>query len=69
MKAGTGQKISNAILSCAAGFASFTFSLAALLYLTKFDEKILASLVAGTFCLLISYVASERPNTEFRGPL
>jgi diguanylate cyclase (GGDEF)-like protein len=64
MKAGTGQKISNAILSCAAGFASFTFSLAALLYLTKFDEKILASLVAGTFCLLISYIASERPNTE-----
>jgi diguanylate cyclase len=64
MKPGTGQKISNAILSCAAGFASFTFSLGALLYLTKFDEKILASLVAGTFCLLISYIASERPNTE-----
>ena len=32
MKAGTAQKISNAILSCAAGFASFLFSLAALLY-------------------------------------
>src|SRR3982751_5639226 len=64
MKAGTAQKISNAILSCAAGFASFLFSLTALLYLTEFDEKILAALVAGTFCLLISYIASERPNSE-----
>jgi diguanylate cyclase (GGDEF)-like protein len=64
MKAGTAQKISNAILSCAAGFASFIFSLTALLYITEFDEKILAALIAGTFCLLISYVASERPNSE-----
>ena len=39
MKAGTAQKISNAILSCAAGFASFLFSLAALLYLTEFDAE------------------------------
>src|SRR5690348_4067557 len=64
MKAGTAQKVSNAILSCAAGFASFLFSLAALLYLTQFDEKILAALIAGAFCLLISYIASERPNSE-----
>jgi diguanylate cyclase (GGDEF)-like protein len=64
MKAGTAQKISNAILSCAAGFASFIFSLTALLYITEFDEKILAALIAGTFCLLISYIASERPNSE-----
>jgi len=64
MKAGTAQKISNAILSCAAGFASFFFSLIALLYITEFDEKILAALVAGAFCLLISYIASERPNSE-----
>ena len=64
MKAGTAQKISNAILSCAAGVASFLFSLTALLYLTEFDEKILAALVAGAFCLLISYIASERPNSE-----
>ncbi|MES2121043.1 MAG: EAL domain-containing protein [Pseudomonadota bacterium] len=64
MKAGTAQKISNAILSCAAGVASFMFSLTALLYLTEFDQKILAALVAGAFCLLISYVASERPNSE-----
>jgi diguanylate cyclase (GGDEF)-like protein len=64
MKAGTAQKISNAILSCAAGLASFLFSLTALLYLTEFDEKILAALIAGAFCLLISYVASERPNSE-----
>src|SRR3954449_4106534 len=64
MKAGTAQKISNAILSCAAGLASFIFSLAALLYLTAFDEKIIAALAAGAFCLMISYVASERPNSE-----
>jgi len=64
MKAGTAQKVSNAILSCAAGLASFLFSLTALLYLTQFDQKILAALVAGAFCLLISYIASERPNSE-----
>jgi diguanylate cyclase (GGDEF)-like protein len=64
MRAGTAQKISNAILSCLAGFASFVFSLAALLYLTEFDEKIVASLAAGAFCLLVSYVAAERPNSE-----
>ncbi len=64
MKAGTAQKISNAILSCAAGFASFIFSLAALLFLTEFDQKIVAALAAGVFCLLISYIASERPNSE-----
>jgi len=64
MKDGRAQKISNAILSGAAGFASFVFSLTAFLYLTELNEQILASLIAGTFCLLISYIASERPNTE-----
>jgi hypothetical protein len=64
MKAGTAQKVSNTILSCAAGFASFLFSLTALLYLTEFNEKILAALIAGTFCLLVSYIAAERPNSE-----
>ena len=43
MTAGTAQKISNAMLSCGAGAASFLFSLTALLYLTEFDEKILAA--------------------------
>jgi diguanylate cyclase (GGDEF)-like protein len=64
MKAGTAQKISNAILSSAAGVASFLFSLTALVYLTEFDEKIVAALVAGAYSLLISYVAAERPNSE-----
>src|SRR5919107_6455325 len=64
MTAGTAQKISNAVLSCTAGIASFLFSLGALLYLTELDQKILAALVAGAFCLLISYVAAERPNSE-----
>jgi len=64
MEVGRAQKISNAILSGVAGFASFVFSLAAFLYITEFDGQVLASLVAGAFCLLISYIASERPNTE-----
>jgi len=64
MTAGSAQKFSNAILSCAAGVASFLFSLAALLYLTELDQKVVAALVAGCFCLLISYVAAERPNSE-----
>jgi diguanylate cyclase (GGDEF)-like protein len=64
MKEGTAQKVSNAVLSCAAGFASFIFSLTALLYLTELDQKIVAALAAGVFCLLISYIASERPNSE-----
>ena len=64
MNDGTTQKISNAILSGAAGVASFLFSLAAFLYITEFDKQIVASIVAGAFCLLISYIASERPNSE-----
>jgi diguanylate cyclase (GGDEF)-like protein len=64
MKQGTAQKISNAILSTTAGVASFVFSLTTFVYLTKLDEQIVASIVAGAFCLLISYVAAERPNSE-----
>jgi len=64
MKDGTAQKISNAILSGVAGLASFLFSLTAFLYITEFNEKIVASIVAGAFCLLVSYIASERPNSE-----
>ena len=64
MKDGTAQKISNAALSGTAGFASFIFSLCAFLTITEFDQQIVASIVAGAFCLLISYVASERPNSE-----
>jgi diguanylate cyclase len=64
MKAGTAQKISNALLSGAAGVASFLFSLCAFLYITELNDQIIASIVAGAFCLLISYIASERPNSE-----
>ncbi len=64
MTAGTAQKISNAILSCGAGIASFLFSLGAMLYLTELDQKVVAALVAGAFCLLVSYIAAERPNSE-----
>jgi len=61
---GTAQKVSNALLSGAAGIASFLFSLTAFIYITSFNEKVVASIVAGAFCLLVSYIASERPNSE-----
>ena len=61
---GTAQKISNALLSGAAGVASFLFSLAAFLYITSFNQQLVASIVAGVFCLMVSYIASERPNSE-----
>ena len=64
MKDGTAQKVSNALLSGAAGLASFLFSLAAFIYITSFDTQVIASIVAGTFCLMVSYIASERPNSE-----
>jgi diguanylate cyclase (GGDEF)-like protein len=64
MQPGTAQKVSNVVLSGAAGSASFVFSLGALLYITELDTKIVAALVAGAFCLLVSYIASERPNSE-----
>ncbi len=64
MNNGNAQKISNVLLSTAAGVASFLFSLVAFLYITELDKQVLASLVAGAFCLLISYIASERPNSE-----
>ena len=47
-----------------AGLASFIFSLAAFIYITSFNEQVLASIVAGAFCLMICYIASERPNSE-----
>jgi diguanylate cyclase (GGDEF)-like protein len=52
------------MLSGVAGFASFIFSLTAFLYITSFDQQVVASIVAGAFCLLVSYIASERPNSE-----
>ena len=64
MTPGRGQKISNAVLACAAGGASFLFSLATLLTITTFNERLLSAIVAGAFCLLIAYIASERPNSE-----
>ncbi|HTK58031.1 MAG TPA: EAL domain-containing protein [Sphingomicrobium sp.] len=51
-------------MSGAAGIASFLFSMMAFLYITRFNEQVLASIGAGVFCLLISYIASERPNSE-----
>ena len=64
MKEGSAQKISNALLSGAAGVASFVFSLAVFLYIKDLPAQIVASVTAGAFCLLISYLAAERPNSE-----
>ena len=64
MMDGRAQKISNALLSGAAGFASFVFSLSALLFVTELDKQVFMSIVAGVFCLLICYIAAERPNSE-----
>jgi diguanylate cyclase (GGDEF)-like protein len=64
MKVGRAQKISNMLLSSLAGVASFLFSLFAFLTLTQLPEQITAAVVAGAFCLVICYVASERPNSE-----
>jgi diguanylate cyclase (GGDEF)-like protein len=58
------QKISNGVLSVCAGFASFVFTLMALLVLRHLDEKVLAALTMGTFALLIVWIACERPNTS-----
>ena len=58
------QKVSNAILSFTAGLASFVFTFAAFLFLRSFDQQLVASLLAGGFCLMVSYIASERPNGE-----
>lgn len=57
-------KVSNAILSGLAGLASFVFSLAVFVNIHVLSQQVLASLVAGVFCLVISYIASERPNSR-----
>ncbi len=64
MTDGKAQQISNAILSGMAGIASFVFSLAMFINIKELDGQILASIVAGLFCLLISFAASERPNAS-----
>ncbi|HET9356203.1 MAG TPA: EAL domain-containing protein [Sphingomicrobium sp.] len=64
MKDGRAQQISNAVLSGMAGLASFVFSLAVFINIQELDGQILASMVAGLFCLMICHVASERPNAS-----
>ncbi len=64
MRARSAHKISSALLSGAAGVASFFFSIVAFLTITEWNQQIAASVVAGAFCLLVSYLAAERPNGE-----
>ncbi len=64
MKKVSALKISNVILSGLAGLASFVFSLAVFLHIHEINQQVLASIVAGLFCLIISYIAAERPDTK-----
>ena len=64
MMDGRAQQISNAVLSGMAGLASFVFSLAVFINIRELDGQVLASIVAGLFCLMICYAASERPNAS-----
>nr|WP_314447238.1 EAL domain-containing protein [uncultured Sphingomonas sp.] len=64
MKVGTAQKISNILLSALAGVASFFFSLYAFITITQLPQQITAAVVAGAFCLVVCYIAAERPNSE-----
>src|SRR4028118_794990 len=64
MTIGRAQKISNMLLSGLAGVASFIFSLTAFLTITQLPQQITAALIAGAFCLVVCYIASERPNSE-----
>lgn len=64
MKVGTAQQISNILLSGLAGIASFVFSLYAFITITQLPQQITAAVVAGAFCLVVCYVAAERPNSE-----
>src|SRR3546814_4272774 len=57
------QRISNMLLSLCAGFASFAFTLVAVLMMRDLDEQIAASLTMGLFALLIVWVAADRPNS------
>jgi diguanylate cyclase (GGDEF)-like protein len=64
MKVSTAHKISNMLLSGLAGVASFVFSLYAFITITQLPQQITAALVAGAFCLVVCYIAAERPNSE-----
>ncbi|UUR09101.1 putative bifunctional diguanylate cyclase/phosphodiesterase [Sphingomonas glaciei] len=63
MKVGTAQKISNMVLSGLAGVASFVFSLYVFVTITQLPQQITAAVVAGGFCLVVCYIAAERPNS------
>ena len=64
MNDGRALQVSNVILSGMAGLASFVFSLAVFIHIKELDGQILASIVAGLFCLMICYAASERPDAS-----
>jgi diguanylate cyclase (GGDEF)-like protein len=64
MKVGAAHKISNMLLSGLAGIASFVFSLYVFITITQLPQQITAAVVAGAFCLVVCYIAAERPNSE-----
>ena len=56
-------KISNRLLSLLAGTAAFALTLLGFLLLGDIDEQIGASLLIGTFALVVVRTAAERPNS------
>ena len=58
------SRISSGVLSVCAGVASFLFTLAACLLLTRIDQQLAASMAIGLLALLVVWVASEKPNSR-----
>ena len=57
-------KISNRVLSVAAGLSAFALTLLGFLLLGSLNQQVAASVVFGLFALTIVYLAAERPNSE-----
>lgn len=61
--ASTVGKISNSVLSVAAGLSAFVLTLLGFLLLGSLNQQVAASVVFGLFALTIVYMAAERPNS------
>ena len=59
----TAERLGTLLVSCLSGLASFVFTLAAFLILTRFDHQIAASILIGLFALLITWVVAVNPNS------
>lgn len=57
-------RLTNLLLSCAAGMAAFTFTLVGFLVLRDTNEQLAASLTMGFFALSLVWIAYEKPNSS-----